>query len=1429
MGVPPGSTGTITAIYTVNGGTAAGTVIADTATASTTSDDTNPANNSATTNIDVSSNAQADLIASNSASPNPVTAGNNITYAQTVTNGGPVAANAPVFTETISANTTAVSLTGPAGWNCVLGTLTCTDTAAMAANTTANFTLVVKVNTNVASGTNISETDSVTSTTSDPNTANNSATAGVQVADSADLAITNVASPIGVQAGNNITYTQVVTNNGPSNATSASMTEITPPNTTFQSITIPAGWSCTTPAVNATGTINCTDPSFAPGSSSFTIVLKVNAGTASGTAINDTASVTSSTTDPNLANNSATAADIVATNAQSVLVVTNSAAPTSVSAGSNVTYTQSVTNDGPATTAANMTFSETTPPDTTFQSITAPGGWNCVTPGVGATGTITCTDTGTLAMNATANFTLILQVGALTPSGTNITDTATASTTNAPTGVTTNTASATVIVANASSADMAIVKTGAPNPVTEGTPLTYTLAVTNNGPSSATTVTVIDALPSAVTYLSSTATQGSCSEAGGTVTCLLGTMANAGTATITILTLPNASGVVSNTATVSADQTDPNPGNNTSTWTETVTAPTEIKLQSFSAHSIVDKNGANRVVLTWKTSGEAHNLGFNVYRERNGNRVRMNSSIIAGSALLMSGALPQHSGKSYAWIDASAPVPGTSYWLEDIDVNGTRTLHGPVSVSGNGAADSEASASETRMFSQLSQAQPAQQGAGESHVVETAAPQSAPTPGQIDKQFELAAHPAVKIFVQHEGWYRVSQPDLVKAGLDPNVDPALLQLFAEANEQPMQITGAAAGPGGFGPQAAIYFYGTGIDTVFSGTRVYWLVASDAKGPRITQLQPSSGSNQPPASYMTTVELAQHTIYFGALLTPSDENFFGAFVSPTPVEQVLPAPHFDANAVQPSRLEVVLQGVIIGFPHDVQVALNGSILGDVTFTGQEKGRLTVTIPSGLLQPTNTVTLTAQDGDYDTSLVQSIRITYPHKYEADSGNLKFSGRAGDELNISGFATAPTVLDITDPNHPVQVTGQISANGGNYTIALQVPWSTTSSTAPVRHTLLAVGGDRIAKAAAVRPNHPSHWHSPQAGADIVMVTYDDFAGRLAPLVRTHRAEGKSSAVIAVSDLYDEFNFGEHSPFAIRQFLKTASLNWKKAPGYLLLNGRASFDPRNYLGFGDLDLVPTRILPLSGLMTASDDWFSDFNESGMPKIATGRLPVSSVEEDSTVVGKIVAYEGNSTNGPWTSQALMVADKDDTESFSQDTQLVQAQLPAAMQPTDVFTSIVGTTAAQQDIISDINAGQSLVNYLGHGSEEQWSGSDIFNSNSVSSLTNSSQLPVFLIMNCLNGFFQDVYAQPLGVTLLLAPNGGAVAVLASSGLNQPGPQVQLDTAIVQSALGSAHATLGESVLKAKAKVSDATVRRTYILFGDPAMRMKLPSASAAPQ
>ena len=154
--------------------------------------------------------------------------------------------------------------------------------------------------------------------------------------------------------------------------------EAIPSNTTFVSLASPAAWTCTTPAVGASGNISCTLPSNDPNVlSTFTLVVQVGVATPSGTTISDTDSVSSGVNDNNLANNTATVNTLVASPASANIAVTNSAAPSTVAPSANITYTQAPTNNGPAM-ATTVNFTEAIPTNTTFVSLASPGSTGAV-------------------------------------------------------------------------------------------------------------------------------------------------------------------------------------------------------------------------------------------------------------------------------------------------------------------------------------------------------------------------------------------------------------------------------------------------------------------------------------------------------------------------------------------------------------------------------------------------------------------------------------------------------------------------------------------------------------------------------------------------------------------------------------------------------------------------------------------------------------------------------------------------------------------------------------------------------------------------------------------------------------------------------------------------------------------------------------------
>jgi uncharacterized repeat protein (TIGR01451 family) len=111
-------------------------------------------------------------------------------------------------------------------------------------------------------------------------------------------------------------------------------------------------------------------------------------------------------------------------------------------------------------------------------------------------------------------------------------------------------------------ADLALALAGSPSSVTKGSQVTYTATVTNNGPDTATHVTLRNWLPGKASLASSTPSQGSCAGSKPFVLCSLGTLTSGGSATVTIVVTTNKAGLMVDHSRVRADQRDQHPRNN---------------------------------------------------------------------------------------------------------------------------------------------------------------------------------------------------------------------------------------------------------------------------------------------------------------------------------------------------------------------------------------------------------------------------------------------------------------------------------------------------------------------------------------------------------------------------------------------------------------------------------------------------------------------------------------------------------------------------------------------------------------------------------------------------------------------------------------------------------------------------------------------------
>lgn len=571
-----------------------------------------------------------------------------------------------------------------------------------------------------------------------------------------------------------------------------------------------------------------------------------------------------------------------------------------------------------------------------------------------------------------------------------------------------------------------------------------------------------------------------------------------------------------------------------------------------------------------------------------------------------------------------------------------------------------------------------------------------------------------------------------------------------------------------------------------------------------------------ASFNYTIEKKDRISYFLPLLNGDADNFFGPFVFTNPVIQNLDVKGVETTADGPAHLEVSLQGVSF-VNHLTRVSFNDTDLGVVTFFGRDHRVTRFPISMSLLREgINSVRLVQLGGSNDACFLDSVRLTYPRAFKADNDSLRFSLRSTQPSRIDGFSTQNVrLIDYSDPFSVTISRPIVETSGSGYAIAVPASVGRAKS----GRLLYAIPENQVQQPAGFALNQPSTLNQASNGADLVIISHRDFLQNVAPLADFRRSQGLTVSVVDVEDIYDEFSFGAHGPRAIRDFLARANSIWTSAPRYVIFVGDAIYDPRNHEGRGNFDFVPTKLVDATYNETASDDWFADFDNDGIADIPVGRLPVRTSAEATLVVSKIISFLP--ANVP--QSAFLVAD--DPTGYYFNFEVSNDQVQTLVSPSLTVHRLNRRTetsdaVARANIIAKFNQGQALVNYTGHGNVDVWTGGAIFRSQDAFALTNGNKLPFVVVMDCLNGYFHDTFLVSMSESLLKAPSGGAVAAFASSGLTLPEGQHAMSQQLYILLYGGQSIPLGDAIKTAKAATTDIDVRRTWIFFGDPSMKIR---------
>lgn len=824
------------------------------------------------------------------------------------------------------------------------------------------------------------------------------------------------------------------------------------------------------------------------------------------------------------------------------------------------------------------------------------------------------------------------------------------------------------------------------------------------------------------------------------------------------------------------------------------------RVQFGPARVIADRNGA---LIEWEMASEPGVIGYFVYLvDAMGPRL-VNRSMALGAAA-RAGASEQ-GGERYQVFDPHGGR-GSVYVIKGHGIKGE--INFSKQIQARYVRDIEE-------FSGVSVGKLRSETSKKGRILESSAlmlPEELQAVASPDAEAsDLAAHrwvvsqPSTMISIKKDGLYRVSRDELAAAGFPVGSNPANWRLFLQGVEQPIII-----GDGG----QYIEFFGRGIDTPESDTRMYYMISGTTPGLRMaSRILRNGPGNVVSGSFPMAVERRERINYINSIFNGDEENYWGSIVaapiSAPPVEVLFSLLEFDNN-VDTARIDLKMQGFSLT-PHQTRVTLNGHDLGIISGTGHTPYSAEFVVPAGhLTDGVNVLALSSVETS-DLSLFDSVTVEYARKYIADNDRLRFFTPGFRRVNVDGFSSGNIrVFDTTQTGQPHQISNvQITNDGGSF--SARIP-----SARPAVY--YAVEDSAVLTPFAVAENQPSTLSDPSNGADLVIISHSaaDFMTPAESWADYRRGQGFTVKVVDIRDVFDEFSYGVHAASAIKSFLNHAYDNWQDRPEYVLLIGDASYDPRNYeMRSQSWDLLPTKMIATFFEETGSDEALADFDGDGLSELAIGRIPARTAANITVALNKTIAFEAEADRV--SRGALFVYGPPDPNNFQFISDTLREQLP----PSVPATFLEAGAAKHNELIANLNSGKFITNYAGHGTTGAWSPTAFFSNSHVSLLTNSDKQTIFTMLTCLNGYFIQPANDSLSENLLKSQTGGAVAAWASSGKTTSDFQLVMGTRFYDRVADGDITRMGDLIKDAKSVlVAGTDVKFSWVLLGDPMLKVR---------